>query len=100
MKPLEIDITARALNQLDDIQISLEEMRSGRADKFVERLRKTGELLLLFPEIGVAKSHLGDGMRAFLIWDYVLLYRVTTAHVRVEAIIHGARNIESAFYEE
>ena len=100
MKPLEIDITARALNQLDDIQISLEETRSGRADKFVDRLRKTGELLLLFPEMGIAKAHLGEGMRAFLIWDYLLLYRVTATHVRVEAIIHGARNIEAAFYEE
>ena len=55
---------------------------------------------MLFPEMGVAKAYLGEGMRAFLIWDYVLLYRVTATHVHVEAIIHGARNIESAFYEE
>jgi toxin ParE1/3/4 len=98
--PLRLDITPRALDHLDDIQTSLDEQRSGRADKFIGKLREVGELLRIFPEMGIPKESLGQGMRARHIWGYLLLYRITDDHVRVEAIIHAARDIEAAFWED
>jgi plasmid stabilization system protein ParE len=65
--PLKLDITPRALDHLDEIQTGLDEMRSGRADKFIGKLRAVGELLLIFPEMGFRKESLGLGMRAHLV---------------------------------
>jgi toxin ParE1/3/4 len=98
--PLKLNITPCALDHLDDIQTSLDDMRSGRADKFIGKLREIGELLLIFPEMGTPKENLGQGMRAHLVWDFVLLYRITESEIRIEAVIHGARDIEAAFFED
>jgi toxin ParE1/3/4 len=65
--PLKLNITPRALDQLDDIQTSLDDMRLGRADKFIEKLREVGELLLRFHEMGVSRENLGQGMSAHLV---------------------------------
>jgi toxin ParE1/3/4 len=97
---LKLSITPRALDHLDDIQTSLDDMRSGRADKFIGKLREIGELLLIFPEMGTPKEDLGQGMRAHFVWDFVLLYRTTENELRVEAVIHGARDIYAEFFED
>jgi plasmid stabilization system protein ParE len=83
--PPRLDITPRALDHLDDIQTSLDDQRSGRANKFIGKLRQVGKLLLIFPEMGIPKESLGQGMRAHHVWDYLLLYRMTGDNVRVEA---------------
>ena len=98
--PLKLDITPRALDHLDDIQAVLDETRSGRADKFIEKLREVGELLLIFPQMGIPKDNLGQNIRAYLVWDYLLLYRITDDYICVEAIIHGARDIEATFFDD
>jgi hypothetical protein len=49
VKPREVFITPRAIDHLDDIQIYLEEARSGRADKFFAKLDELGENLVAFP---------------------------------------------------
>jgi toxin ParE1/3/4 len=98
--PLKLKITPRALDDLDEIQTSLDDMRSGRADKFVGKLREVGELLLIFPEIGTPKESLGQGIRVYLVWDFRLLYRITGNEIRVEAVIHGARDIDAAFFDQ
>jgi toxin ParE1/3/4 len=98
--PLELRITPRALDQLNQIQTELEEQRSGRGEKFFTKLDEVGEHLLLFPEMGVAKEALGEGIRSYVVWEYMMLYRITDTQIRVEAIIHGARDIEAAFLDE
>jgi plasmid stabilization system protein ParE len=71
--PLKLNITPRALDHLDEIQTSLDDTRSGRADKFIRKLREIGELLVTFPEMGTPRESLGQGIRAHLIWDFILL---------------------------
>jgi toxin ParE1/3/4 len=100
VKPRELLITPRALEHLDDIQIELETARSGRANRFFAKLDKLGKNLVAFPEMGVAKEALGTGIRSFVIWDYVVFYRVTDAFIQVEAVFHGARDIEALFETE
>jgi toxin ParE1/3/4 len=100
VKPRELLIAPRALDQLDKIEIDLEEARSGRADKFFAKLDKLGKNLVAFPEIGVAKEALGPGIRSCVIWDYLILYQVTDEHIRVEAVFHGAQDIETLFLKE
>ncbi len=99
LKQLKLEISPRALDQLDDIQIELEEARLGRSVKFIEKLRKCGELLLLFPEMGVPKDGLRAGVRSIFVWEYVLLYEITEDLIWVLAVLHGARDIESLFTE-
>ncbi len=98
--PLKLDITPRALDHLDEIQNTLDGLRSGRADKFIGKLRDVGELLLVFPEIGIQREDLGVNIRAHLVWDYLLLYRIDGEYVRVEAVIHGARDIDAAMFDD
>jgi toxin ParE1/3/4 len=98
--PLKLNITRRALDHLDDIQTILDDTRSGRADKFIAKLEEVGELLLTFPEIGIPKENLGQGMRAYFVWNFLLLYRVTDIEIRVEAVVHGARHIDTMFFDD
>jgi plasmid stabilization system protein ParE len=89
-------VTADAAADTDDILAFLvREAGAGVAAKYAGQFRATLERLLLWPESGAPRPHLGEAVRIAVVSPYVLIYEYdrgddTLALLR---ILHGRRNI-------
>jgi toxin ParE1/3/4 len=79
---------------------TLLEQRQGRENRFMDEFEKVCERLSLFPEMGVETPILGLGLRRVMLWNYHVFYHSTDIEVIVERIIHGARDLKEAFFED
>lgn len=68
-----------------------------RAVAFVDELEAACAKLIDFPNSGVARSEIRAGLRSKPHGSYVIFYSVLSAVIRIERILHGARDIDAAF---
>ena len=66
-----------------------------RAVTFIDELEAACAKLVDFPHSGVARSDLRAGLRSKPHGSYVIFYGVLEKVVRIERILHGARDIGS-----
>lgn len=68
-----------------------------RAYTYVDELEATCQLLSDHPELGPARSELGEGIRMQPHDRYLIFYRINSDHIRIERVLHGARDISALF---
>jgi toxin ParE1/3/4 len=98
--PLEARLDPQAERDVFDITTWMAVESMMRADKFAVAIGKALDRLGVFPEMGRAAPDLGDDRRIWLVWDYLLIYRVTSDEVIIERILHGARDLDALFDED
>jgi toxin ParE1/3/4 len=64
---------------------------------FVEKLKDTCHTLARFPLLGASREELVPGLRMFAVGNYVIYYRPQTDGVRLERVLHGARDADALF---
>ena len=62
-----------------------------RADSFVDDLSERFEALADFPELGSRRDDVSPGIRAFVVGDYIIFYRVSQSGIEIARVYHGAR---------
>jgi toxin ParE1/3/4 len=100
MKPLEYRFSPRMRLEFRDILNWLFDERPGREDKFIEAIEKVAHRLCVFPESGVSIQDVMVGFRMVPVWDYLLFYSIQSDHIRLERLIHGARDLRAALEDE
>jgi toxin ParE1/3/4 len=88
-----------AERDLESIQDVLADQYPERDSRFMVKLDKTIEQLRLFPEMGRPFEAL-NGYRVVLVWDFTMFYRILENVITIERVLHGARDIEAAFFED
>jgi toxin ParE1/3/4 len=68
-----------------------------RALSFVEELEKRCAGLLNFPDSGTPRAELAPGLRSKPHGRYVIFYTPCQTELRIERILHGARDISGEF---
>ncbi|MGZ8285419.1 MAG: type II toxin-antitoxin system RelE/ParE family toxin [Allosphingosinicella sp.] len=68
-----------------------------RAEAFVGRIEQRCNVLLDFPESGRSRSELAPDLRSIPHGRYVIFYTPGRTKVRIERILHGARDVEGEF---
>lgn len=68
-----------------------------RARSFVGELEQSCAELLGFPDTGRARPDLTDDLRSKPHRNYLIFYTPSDHLVRIERILHGARDVEAAF---
>lgn len=68
-----------------------------RARSFLAELEDRCGGLLDFPDKGRARPELAEGLRSLPHGAYVIFYTPGGAEVRIERILHGARDVEGEF---
>jgi toxin ParE1/3/4 len=63
-----------------------------KALDFIRQLRERCLMLELQPESGIARAELGVAIRSLLFGNYLIFYTLQPNQVRIERIIHGARD--------
>ncbi len=91
---IRVSLSPLAEQDLEEIGDYIAADSPHRAITFIKELRRTCEKLALAPAIGTHRPELGDGIRMFPHGNYLIFYRATTARMRIERIMHGARDID------
>lgn len=68
-----------------------------RALSFVDELEAASASLLPFPDTGRARPELAQNLRSKPHGAYVIFYTSTRDAVRIERILHGARDLPAHF---
>lgn len=62
---------------------------------FVETLQERCHTLARFPLLGSSREELAPGLRMFSVGNYVIYYRPQIGGVRIERVLHGARDADA-----
>jgi plasmid stabilization system protein ParE len=88
-----------AVRDLESIwqYVALEQDRREAAIRQMQRLSDAFAMLASHPELGQVRDDLAADMRAFVCRPYAVLYRIDAGRVRILQIVHGSRDVRSAF---
>ncbi|HWA99827.1 MAG TPA: type II toxin-antitoxin system RelE/ParE family toxin [Pirellulales bacterium] len=67
------------------------------ADRVYDDIWQTARLIATQPEMGEPRPELMVNLRSFSVGSYVLYYRPRRDGIEVVRILHGARDVDSAF---
>ena len=88
------NISDEAEEDLAEIWAYIALDNSRAADKFIEKLRRTCQILSEFPGMGPMRPELAKDLRSFPVGRYIIFYRRSEQGIDVARVIHGMRNIK------
>jgi toxin ParE1/3/4 len=97
---LKVTFSPVARDDLMEIAIFIAQDNPTRALTFVDELEDKCAELGRSPGIGTMRPELGDGIRMLPHGRYLIFYRETNRAVRVERILHSARDIAGDDFEQ
>jgi toxin ParE1/3/4 len=95
MSPLRI--SPRAAADLDEIGDYIARDNPERAHTFVEELCAACERACNNPEAYPLRPDIAADVRMAVHGRYLIFFRVLLSEVRIERVLHGARNLRSAW---
>lgn len=97
---MKLEFSPAAEDDLEEIADYIALDSPANAVQFIDKLRDQCERLLNSPLGYVARPEIAEGLRSCAYGRYVLFFRVGGVVVRVERILHSARDIERAWPRE
>jgi toxin ParE1/3/4 len=82
---------------LDAIRDNIEAQHPSAADRVLDALFHTLELLAGQPHIGEQRDDLSPSLRVFSVRPYVILFYPAADGIHVARIVHGARDFPAHF---
>lgn len=92
---MQLELSPAAQDDLEAIGDFIAQDSPANAVRFVTALRVQCMRLAKAPMAYVARPELGDGLRSCAHGRYVIFFRPTAALVRIERILHSARDIQA-----
>lgn len=93
----QVKISRDALQDLDDIWEYVAEYSIPEAGAHVRMIRRKLRTIAQVPNLGRARPELGENLRGFPVDRYVVSYRPLDDGIEVVRVLHGSRDIPSAF---
>ncbi len=91
-------IVARAAeSDLLEIWLYIAEDSIESADTYLDRITEKFELLSTQPEMGRLRPELHPDIRCMPVSSYIIFYRTRREGIEIVRVLHGARDLESAF---
>jgi toxin ParE1/3/4 len=90
----------RAKSDLVELWDYIADDSEARADAFLDRIDQKFRALAERPGMGCAREELAAGLRSFPVGRYVIFYRPAANGVEIVRVLHSARDIGTAFFEE
>jgi toxin ParE1/3/4 len=91
---MRVSFSPAAQDDLLDIALYIAQDNPKRAATFVEELEAKCMLLGTASGIGTTRPELGQGVRMLPHGRYLIFYREQEGQLRIERILHGARDID------
>lgn len=93
---MKLSISPRATRDLEAIGDYIAQYNPTRAVSFIREIRQQYRRIARLPGAFAARDDLAAGIRMSVHGKYLILFRVVENTVRVERVIHGARNLANA----
>ena len=93
---MKLSISPRAARDLEGIGDYIARDNPERAISFVREIRQQYRRIARRPGAFPARDDLAAGLRMAVHGNYLILFSILDKTVRVERIIHGARNLMNA----
>ena len=90
---MKVDFSPVAKDDLIDIAVYIAQDNPVRALSFVDELEAKCLGIGRMPGIGTVRPELGDGVRMLPHGRYLIFYRENEGMIRIERVMHGARDI-------
>lgn len=90
---MNLILSRRAEADLEEIGDYIAQDNPLRAASFVMELRDRCARLTRYPDIGTSRPELGAGLRMMPHGRYLIFYRESAGALRIERILHSARDI-------
>ena len=90
---MKLAISPRAALDLEEIGDYIERDNPSRAVSFVTEIRQVCKKIARRPLAFPARDELAAGIRMAVHGNYLILFRISGKNVRVERVLHGARNL-------
>lgn len=92
-----LHFSPKSLEDLDEILDYIGADNPMAAARFAAAIKSKCLRLAEFPSLGVSRDELKVGLRALPAGNHVVYYTVSREHVRVERVLHGARDRDAIF---
>ena len=96
---MKVTFSPAAEEDLLNVAVFIAQDNRARALTFVDELESKCDALGRAPGIGTPRPELGDGVRMLPHGRYLIFYREANKGLRIERIIHGARDIGGDAFE-
>jgi toxin ParE1/3/4 len=93
VKNLPIKITPNARADLDELWDTIAIHSIDSAENFLQKLDSRIRSLSQFPETGVPRPEIHEGLRLLVEGNYLVLYLVRDAIIIILRVVHGARDL-------
>ena len=97
---MRLEFSPAAEDDLEEIGDYIALDNPATAVQFIDKLRDQCERLLKSPVGYVARPEVGEGLRSCAHGRYLLFFRVEADVLRIERILHSARDIARAWPRE
>lgn len=87
-------LTQKAQEDLIEIWVFIAQDDPSAADRHLDRLEEICGLLADSPRIGPARDDIREGMRYFVVDEYLIFYRIVDESIEVVRVLHGRREIQ------
>ncbi len=94
---MKLTVTDRAKQDLKSVGTFIARDNPVRAQSFVREIRSYIFSLAEFPHKGVAREDVRPGLKMIAFGPYLIFYTVTAGDVRVERVVHSARDRSAVF---
>jgi len=92
-----LSFSPKAIEDLEGILDHIAEDNPTRATSFVSALKDQCRTIASYPGMGAKREHLARKLRVFPIGNYGIYYRPVENGVRIERVLHAARDVDSLF---
>ncbi len=92
-----LQFSPAAEDDLEAIADYIAQDSAANAIRFIDELRVQCQRLAKAPMAYVARPELGEGLRSCAHGRYVIFFRPAPTVVRIERILHGARDMPAQF---
>jgi toxin ParE1/3/4 len=96
----QVGFAPEAIADLEAIGKYIASENPRAAVRFLEALRERCERLGYSPHIGIRRTQFRRDYRSISYRSYVIFYRLEESGVRIERIIHGARDLDAIFHDD
>jgi len=86
-----------AVEDLDGILEYIARDNPAAAVRFAETLKEKCNTLARFPLLGASRDQLAERLRVFSVGNYAIYYRPEGESLRIERVLHGARDADTLF---
>jgi toxin ParE1/3/4 len=92
-----LEFSLKAVEDLEETLTYISRDKPIAALNFVSKLKEKCRMLAQFPELGMRRDDITAGILVFAVAGYGIYYRQLGNLVRIERVLHGARDPKRAW---